>query len=60
MKVKFLLAFFTIAIFTNCAREAVALNEYHPNSNTKISSVSAEVTAQDIKEVQARKRAYYK
>jgi hypothetical protein len=59
MKIGYIAALFTIVVFTNCSREAVALNEYHPQENIKISSITAEVTAEDIASVKKRRDAYF-
>jgi PBP1b-binding outer membrane lipoprotein LpoB len=60
MKTILLTAAFSIIFFTNCSKEPVALNEYHPQNITKISGVSAEVSEQDLIEAKKIREVYLK
>jgi len=60
MKTILLTAAFSIIFFTNCTKEPVAINEYHPQNITKISSVSAEISEQDLIEAKKRRAASLK
>jgi len=60
MKLKLLIIVLSLTIFTNCTKEPVALNEYNPQDITKVSSVAAEITKEDIIKVQKRRAEYFK
>jgi len=60
MKTILFLGFVTVVTFTNCSREAVALNEYHPIEYSKLSSVSTEIDQKSIQEAKKRRAAYLK